>query len=86
MVDVFRGADDCPGIADEAVEVGAKALWLQLGIWSDEAAEIALDAGLDVVMDRARRSNTPVSPVASTSPASTPASSPAGVAPPAADT
>ncbi|MEM9035646.1 MAG: CoA-binding protein [Actinomycetota bacterium] len=52
IVDVFRRAEDCPAIAAEAVEVGAKALWLQLGIWSDEAAQIALDGGLEVVMDR----------------------------------
>ncbi len=52
MVDVFRRADDCPEIAEQAVSVGAKTLWLQLGIVSDEAAEIALAGGLDVVMDR----------------------------------
>ncbi|MEM7093556.1 MAG: CoA-binding protein [Actinomycetota bacterium] len=52
MVDVFRKPDDCPTIAREAVEIGASSLWLQLGIVSEEAAEIALDAGLDVVMDR----------------------------------
>jgi uncharacterized protein len=52
MVDVFRRAEDCPGVAAEAVEVGASTLWLQLGIWSDEAAAIAHEAGLDVVMDR----------------------------------
>ncbi|MEM9562897.1 MAG: CoA-binding protein [Actinomycetota bacterium] len=52
LVDVFRRADDCPTIAREAVEVGASTLWLQLGIWSDEAATIASEAGLHVVMDR----------------------------------
>ncbi len=52
LVDVFRKADDCPAIATEAVDVGASTLWLQLGIWSDEAAEIANGGGLDVVMDR----------------------------------
>lgn len=52
VVDVFRRPDDCPGVAREAVEVGAKVLWLQLGIRSDEAAEIAHSAGLEVVMDR----------------------------------
>jgi len=52
LVDVFRKADDCPTIAAEAVEVGASTLWLQLGIWSDEAAEIGHGGGLDVVMDR----------------------------------
>ncbi len=52
IVDVFRKPEDCPGIAEEAVAVGAKVLWLQLGIVSDEAARIASAAGLDVVMDR----------------------------------
>ncbi len=52
VVDVFRVPADCPEVAREAVDVGAKALWLQLGIWSDEAAEIALAAGLDLVMDK----------------------------------
>lgn len=52
IVDVFRRPGDCPAVAEEAVAVGAKALWLQLGIVSDDAARIAHDAGLDVVMDR----------------------------------
>lgn len=52
IVDVFRTADACPAIAREAVEVGARVLWLQLGVWSDEAAEIALAGGLEVVMNR----------------------------------
>ena len=52
MVDVFRRPEDCPDIARQAVAIGAQTLWLQLGIVSDEAAKIALDAGLDVVMDR----------------------------------
>lgn len=52
IVDVFRKADDCPAIAAEAVAVGAKVLWLQLGIYSEEAADIALAGGLKVVMDR----------------------------------
>lgn len=52
IVDVFRAPEHCPEIAREAVERGAKTLWLQLGVWSPEAARIALDGGLDVVMDR----------------------------------
>jgi uncharacterized protein len=52
IVDCFRKPADIPPIAREAVAVGAKVLWMQLGIRNDEAAKIALDAGLDVVMDR----------------------------------
>ena len=52
MVDVFRRAEDTPQVAREAVAVGAKSLWLQLGIANDEAARIAIEGGLDVVMDR----------------------------------
>ncbi len=52
IVDVFRRAGACPEVAREAAAVGAGTLWLQLGIWSPEAARIALDAGMKVVMDR----------------------------------
>jgi predicted CoA-binding protein len=52
VVDVFRKHDDLPGVAREAVEVGAKTLWLQLGSWNEDAAAIAEEGGLDVVMDR----------------------------------
>jgi predicted CoA-binding protein len=51
IVDVFRRAEDTPGIADEAVTVGAKALWLQTGIVSEDAAARATAGGLIVVMD-----------------------------------
>lgn len=50
VVDVFRRAEETPEVAREAVAVGAKALWLQEGIVNDEAARIAIDAGLDFVM------------------------------------
>ncbi len=52
IVDVFRPSHEAPAIAREAVRIGAKVLWLQLGVISDEAARIARDAGLRVVMDR----------------------------------
>ena len=52
VVDAFRKHDDLPGVAEEAVKIGAKTLWLQLGSWNEEAAAIAEDAGLNVVMDR----------------------------------
>ena len=51
LVDVFRPAADAPEIARQAVAVGAKALWLQLDIRSDEARRIAEAAGLDYVED-----------------------------------
>ena len=49
LVDVFRRPEYTPDIAREAVAVGAKALWLQLGVVSDEARRIAEEAGLDYV-------------------------------------
>lgn len=52
VVDVFRPAEECPDIAREAVDIGARVLWLQQGIVSDEAASIAEAAGMTVVMDR----------------------------------
>jgi predicted CoA-binding protein len=52
LVDVFRRSELCPVHAREAVEIGARCLWLQLGVVSWEAARIAHDGGLSVVMDR----------------------------------
>ncbi|HKB28720.1 MAG TPA: CoA-binding protein [Candidatus Limnocylindrales bacterium] len=52
LVDVFRRSELCPPHAHEAVAVGARCLWLQLGIVSVEAAETAVAGGLSVVMDR----------------------------------
>ena len=49
VVDVFRRAEFCPEVAEEAAAAGAKALWLQLGIVSPEARQIAEAAGLDYV-------------------------------------
>jgi uncharacterized protein len=52
IVDVFRPATEVPEIARQAVKIGAKVLWMQLGVISEEGAKIARDAGLEVVMDR----------------------------------
>jgi uncharacterized protein len=51
LVDVFRRAEFCPAVAEQAVATGAKALWLQLGIESAAARAIAEGAGLDYVED-----------------------------------
>ena len=52
IVDVFRKAEETPAIAESAVKIGAGALWLQQGIENDEAARIASEGGLIVVMDK----------------------------------
>jgi predicted CoA-binding protein len=52
IVDVFRRPDALPGVAREAIAAGAKVLWMQLGLHSDEAVEIAHGAGLAVVSNR----------------------------------
>ena len=52
VVDVFRPADEAPRIARQAIDIGAKVLWLQEGIESQEAKRIAEAAGLTVVMNR----------------------------------
>ena len=52
LVDVFRRQDDLPDVARDAAAVGARTFWAQLGLWSDEAARIAHEAGLAVVMNR----------------------------------
>ncbi|PZX23486.1 conserved hypothetical protein, putative CoA-binding protein [Cupriavidus phytorum] len=50
-VDIFRRAEDTPGVVDEAVAIGARGVWLQLGIINDEAVRRATDAGLLAVQD-----------------------------------
>lgn len=52
IVDVFRRSDHVPPVADEAIEVQAQALWMQLGVVNDQAAAKAADAGLTVVQNR----------------------------------
>jgi uncharacterized protein len=69
IVDVFRRAESTPPVAAEAVRIGAKVLWLQLGIINEEAAAIAQQGGLQVVMDRCikvmhRKLNVPPKPEA----------------------
>ena len=52
IVDVFRKAEDCPSVLEKAIAVGAKSIWLQLGISSNEVAANGSAAGLEVVMNR----------------------------------
>lgn len=52
IVNVFRRPEHTPPIAQEAVAIGAKVLWLQLGIVNEEASTIASEGGLQVIMDR----------------------------------
>lgn len=52
MVDIFQRADRVPPVVDEAIEIGAKIIWMQLTVRHDEAAKRAEAAGLTVIMDR----------------------------------
>jgi predicted CoA-binding protein len=52
IVDVFRRGSDIPSVIDDVVAIGAKTIWVQLGIWNEEAAYYGESKGLTVVMDR----------------------------------
>ncbi len=52
IVDVFRKGSDIPSVIDDVVAIGAKTIWVQLGIWNQDAAIYGESKGLTVVMDR----------------------------------
>jgi predicted CoA-binding protein len=60
VVDLFRRSELVLPHVTEAIEIGAKAVWMQLEVWNEEAAQLAADAGLLVVMDRCPAIDHPV--------------------------
>ena len=52
MIDVFRRSEFVPDVVDQAIEIGAKIFWTQLGVYHEEAAQKALNAGLIVIMNK----------------------------------
>ena len=52
VVDIFRKVDAIPGIVDEAIDIGAKVVWMQLGLAENQSAQKAREAGLQVVMNK----------------------------------
>jgi predicted CoA-binding protein len=52
IVDVFRKSEETPHVLEEAHQIGAKTLWLQLGVWNDEVATRGTELGMNVVMNR----------------------------------
>lgn len=52
VVDIFRGSEAALGVTREAIGIGAKVIWMQVGVRNDDAARLAEDAGLKVVMNR----------------------------------
>ena len=52
LVDVFRRSSELISVAEEAVKIGAKGIWFQEGVINEQAAEIAVSGGLEVIMDR----------------------------------
>jgi len=52
LIDVFRRSSEVVSVAEEAVEIGAKGIWFQEGVINEQAADIALSGGLEVVMDK----------------------------------
>lgn len=52
VVDIFRKPEDVPPVVDDAIKIGAKVIWMQLGITNEQAAKTAKEAGLEVVMNR----------------------------------